>query len=160
MNINIKDLSPEQLDDLRRQLQIHDTPKEWTPFGLYLWSNNIDHYFLGLRHEIEYIDEWSTEGMCFNTHINAERWANKLSAIKEIWKWKMSNDPVETVWDWKTDHCCMAIRHDTNGYSELTYTNHSVCQEVPTIFPYFSSDAIARKAIQEIWDYYKVLFDV
>lgn len=130
--------------------------KEWASNWMYI-GNKIDAEYYFINNRMQTICKWDAniqEGLSFETRGKAQKFIAKLEASKSIWKWKTEND-----WDFNPDwennneekYCICYIweiwklNNDTSRYLHIPF------------IPYYSSNEISIRAINELEEEYLLL---
>lgn len=165
MNINIKDLTKEQRDNLRKQLE--DYSEQETVWDL----EPEDDYFYIKSTGVVYDDVWQDPyvdlrrrhaGNVFLSHREAVIESNKRQAITKV-NTRISELNKESMPGWEPDwddiddekyNISLDIEKGKYYAHQLTYV------KVPFVFDMMYSSDIARQIIEEMEDELNVVFDL
>ena len=134
-----------------------EEPKEWASNGMYVWEwkQYCEEFYKMWKYidvcvERYDIEEW----ISFRQKEEAQLFADKLKALKTIWKFKTESD-----WDFEPDWTdSIQVKYlvsysEIRGlYANLEHLNHDI-----PFMPWFSSEEITEEAIERCYGEYITL---
>lgn len=129
---------------------------DWASNGMYVGEEKItQHYYIDVNFNIDDWEWYANKWLSFKTKEQAQDFADKLKALKTIWKRKTENDwDYIPDWDNSNEDKYYIYLDSLSDNLQCTYANTSKSQ---TFCPYYSSKNIIDRAKKELEKEYLIL---